>query len=239
MQKTLKIQKYLGRTDIPTYRPTDPPTDTARFRVACPRLKHWTQTKENQWLRVSFFPLPILCHFQRSHTLVWFSLIKIGSFISSPATFTLIKRKNKAGREMWLGAFSCVGRQSTQLKFPSLTQLTRVVCIVWLSWMPWIHKMTYDGNNGEWYNWPYQSDWNPLNKVYLSKTVKDRPKVIGHRWTHKHEWRLKSRVEQLDYNHSGTSLTAGAIIMYHNNEICQVSLPEDMIFVALTPLEST
>ena len=139
---------------------------------------------------------------------------------------------------MWLGAFSCVGRQSTQLKFPSLTQLTRVVCIVWLSWMPWIHKMTYDGNNGEWYNWPYQSDWNPLNKVYLSKTVKDRPKVIGHRWTHKHEWRLKSRVEQLDYNHSGTSLTAGAIIMYHNNEICLVSLPEDMIFVALTPLSN-
>ena len=35
MQKPLGIQKCDGRTDLPTYRPTD----TARCRVACPRLK--------------------------------------------------------------------------------------------------------------------------------------------------------------------------------------------------------
>ena len=35
MQKPLGIQKCDGRTDIPTYRPTN----TARCRVACPRLK--------------------------------------------------------------------------------------------------------------------------------------------------------------------------------------------------------
>ena len=35
MQKPLAIQKC----DVPTYRPTYRPTDTARCRVACPRLK--------------------------------------------------------------------------------------------------------------------------------------------------------------------------------------------------------
>ena len=35
MQKPLGIQKC----DVPTYRRTDVPTDTARCRVACPRLK--------------------------------------------------------------------------------------------------------------------------------------------------------------------------------------------------------
>ena len=43
MQKPLAIQKSLlltyRPTDIPTYRLTDLPTDTARCRVACPRLK--------------------------------------------------------------------------------------------------------------------------------------------------------------------------------------------------------
>ena len=35
MRKPIGIQKR----DSPTYRPTDLPTDTASFRVACPRLK--------------------------------------------------------------------------------------------------------------------------------------------------------------------------------------------------------
>ena len=38
MQKPLGFQKCDGWTDLPTYRPTDRPTDTARWRVACPRL---------------------------------------------------------------------------------------------------------------------------------------------------------------------------------------------------------
>ena len=36
MRKPLGIQKCDGRTDGPTYRPTD----TARYRVECPRLKN-------------------------------------------------------------------------------------------------------------------------------------------------------------------------------------------------------
>ena len=39
MQKPLGIQKCDGRTYLPTNIPTDRPTDTARCRVACPRLK--------------------------------------------------------------------------------------------------------------------------------------------------------------------------------------------------------
>ena len=39
MQKPLGIQKCDGWTDGPTDRHTDLPTDTARCRVACPRLK--------------------------------------------------------------------------------------------------------------------------------------------------------------------------------------------------------
>ena len=40
MQKLPGIQKCDGRTDLPTYQPTDLPTDTARCRVACLRLKN-------------------------------------------------------------------------------------------------------------------------------------------------------------------------------------------------------
>ena len=39
MQKPLRIQKCDGRTDRPTDQTTELPTDTARCRVACPRLK--------------------------------------------------------------------------------------------------------------------------------------------------------------------------------------------------------